>query len=41
MDVEKAKHRIARLCSTKEICEFDAQRKLENWEINYIKPKKL
>ena len=41
MDVEKAKHRLARLCSTKEICEFDAQRKLENWEIDYQKAKEI
>lgn len=40
MDVEKAKHKLARLCSTKEICEFDAQRKLDNWEIDYQEARK-
>lgn len=33
MDTNKAKSKLAKLCSTKEICRFDAIEKLHKWEI--------
>lgn len=35
MDTNKAKSRLAKQCSTKEICEHDAIEKLHKWEIFY------
>jgi regulatory protein len=35
MDTNKAKSRLAKLCSTKEVCEHDALEKLLKWEITY------
>lgn len=33
MDSHKAKIKLAKLCSTKEVCRFDALEKLHKWEI--------
>ena len=35
MDSNKAKNKIAKLCSTKEVCRFEAQEKLQKWGLFY------
>lgn len=41
MDINKAKSRLAKLCSMKEVCEHDALEKLHKWEIFYEDAEKI